>query len=251
MKTKNSYKTDRSIVECSQHGEGQAAYICQHLMQGKGAGFNTAGTPDEADELCPAAWCDDCEEVLNNEGEWTELAQDFATISLVCGHCYFAARRLHWPSGTHILTDRLIERAVAYLEPKQERLTKIYRLAGHGRYDWNQGTGQLVFSNGGVPSVIAEIQFVGSVSPVSGTWMWSWANRSFDEVVREQVRRVRAHGAKRRMMKLACPVWEATEEDGWEMTAVTAFLLRAEGAYRTESRGGQTFMVMTSVRWAQ
>jgi hypothetical protein len=39
--------------------------------------------------------------------------------------------------------------------------------------------------------------------------------------------------------------------DGWEMTSVAAFLLKAKGAYRSPDERGFTFMILTDVRWAQ
>jgi hypothetical protein len=37
----------------------------------------------------------------------------------------------------------------------------------------------------------------------------------------------------------------------WQMTAVSAFLLKAKGAYRSPDERGFTFMILTDVRWAQ
>ena len=52
-------------------------------------------------------------------------------------------------------------------------------------------------------------------------------------------------------MKLACAYWSAEEEDGWEMAAVSAYLLKARGAYRSPEGHRLGFMIMTGVRWAQ
>ncbi len=100
-------------------------------------------------------------------------------------------------------------------------------------------------------AVVADIQFVGSVSTRTDTWLWSWANESTREAVRSQVRQVRAYGEERRLLKLACAYWSAREEDGWEMAAVSAYLLKARGAYRSPDGHQFTFLIMTGVRWAQ
>lgn len=63
--------------------------------------------------------------------------------------------------------------------------------------------------------------------------------------------RVRAHGEERRFLKLACAYWSAEEEDGWQMAAVAVYLLSAKGAYRSPDDHSFTFMVMTSISWAQ
>jgi hypothetical protein len=238
-------------VECSEHGRRAGTYVCQHLVRSQGAGFHQGVDPENPDMVFPDAWCDACEDVREAEGDWNERAEAFAGVSLLCSDCYLRTRLLNWPRGTHGETARLIERSVHYLDARQDQLRTHYRLDDHERYDWNQDSGQLVFSNAGEPAVVADIQFVGSVSTRSHTWMWSWANESYLESVRSQVRRVRAYGDEHRLLKLACAYWTAEEEDGWQMTAVTALLLQAMGAYRSPGDHGFTFMVMTNVRWAQ
>ena len=62
---------------------------------------------------------------------------------------------------------------------------------------------------------------------------------------------VRAYGEEHTFHKLVAAHWSATEEDGWEMTAIAAARIKAQGAYRSPKDRGFTFMVMTDVRWAQ
>ena len=242
---------DDKGVDCSEHGKSDATYVCRHLLRGQGVGFHQGVDPAGRGKWFPDAWCDECEAVRLEEGDWNERSEAFAGISLVCSGCYLRSRLLNWPRETHPETARLIEQAVPYLQQQQDELCARYSLNDHERYDWDQDSGQLGFSNAGVPAVVADIQFVGSVSTQSHSWLWSWANDSFLEGVRSHVRRVRAHGDEHRLLKVACAYWGAEEEDGWEMTAVTAFLLRARGAYRSPDDNGFTFMVLTDVRWVQ
>jgi hypothetical protein len=242
---------DPRSVECDDHGSQTATYVCHHLLDGRGAGFNQVFDPDEPDGLFPSAWCDACDDVLETEGEWNETALDFAVLRLLCSACYLKVRLLNWPRSTHTDLARLLEQSIDYLQDKQDALTSRFHLSDHDRYDWHQESGQLIFSNRGVPAVVADIQFVGSISTRSHTWMWSWANESFLEAVRSEIRRVRAYGDEHSLMKLACAYWGAEEEDGWQMAAVSAYLLKAQGAYRSPDEHGFTFMVLTDVRWAQ
>jgi hypothetical protein len=147
--------------------------------------------------------------------------------------------------------EHLVRDAMSYLKAKQAALTAEFRLGEYERYDWYQETGQLVFSQRGEARVTAGIQFVGSVSSVSDTWLWAWANQSYLDNVRADVRRVRAYGEDHRFLRLASARWKADEANGWEMTAVAALLLQAQGAYRSPSERGATFMVLTDVRWIQ
>jgi uncharacterized protein DUF6882 len=237
--------TPRTVV-CGEHGNRSATFVCQHLVSGADQGFHWSG---DEDEWYPDAWCDRCDAALREEGEWNDRSKAVAGISLVCDRCYDAARARNWRQDLAAF-ERLVKDGVSYLESRQAELHERFRLGEYERYDWNQETAELVFSTGGRPIVVARIQFVGSVSTRSGTWLWSWANSSYLEGVRASLRAVRQHGGDRHFLKLASAYWEASEEDGWEMTAVSAFLLRALGAYRSPDEHGFTFMLLTDVRWA-
>ena len=97
----------------------------------------------------------------------------------------------------------------------------------------------------------AEIQFVGSISTVSNTWLWAWANPTVDAALCERLAHVRAYGDRHGIEQLVTAKWEADATDGWEMTSIVAYLLGAIGAYRTPDERGFEYMVMTSIRWAE
>jgi len=101
-----------------------------------------------------------------------------------------------------------------------------------------------------VAKVVADIQFVGSISTESDTWLWAWANDSVDPKLSAALSVVREFGEKSGFEHLTSKKWHAHGVDGWEMVSIAAFLLNARGAYRTPKGNGFTFMVMTNVRWA-
>ena len=136
-----------------------------------------------------------------------------------------------------------------YLSERQDALMKQYKLGEHKRFDWDQDTGSLVFSNDGVKAVIAKVQFVGSISTKSDTWLWSWANNTILENVKDQMHIIKEYGDHNGYEALAIDKWEGDEVDGWEMTSITAKLLNAKGAYRTESDNGFTYMIITDITW--
>ena len=81
-------------IECSVHGEQQATYVCQHLVQslrtGKRVGFWCA---EDNGNPRPDAWCDECEKMVQSTGgEWTDESEAFAGITLLCGACYDRAK---------------------------------------------------------------------------------------------------------------------------------------------------------------
>ena len=236
-------------VDCATHGQRQAAFLCQHLFAGERLGFHYGYDPDKPDDVYPDAWCDACEEVLEAEGEWTERAMAVAGVKMVCDICYEELRERHWVQDDEAFA-RLVEVSTEYLETRQEELWSKFQLEECESYNWNQESGELIFFCDGEERVIADIQFSGSFSSRSSTWLWSWANPSLLEVVKMGVREVRELGARTGFLKLAAGHWQATEQDGWDMTAVAARVLGAVGAYRSPGEGGDTFMVLTSVRWS-
>lgn len=146
--------------------------------------------------------------------------------------------------------EEFIEEAQEYLRARQAELDAEYRLGNWPRYDWDQETRQLLFSEAEVTKVIAEVQFVGSISTVSDTWLWSWANDSVDPQLSASMSAVRRYGEEHGFEHLVSKKWHAHQVDGWEMTSIAAFILKARGAYRTPKDTGFTFMVMTNVGWA-
>jgi len=146
--------------------------------------------------------------------------------------------------------EEFLSKAYNDLADKQSKLVADFQLGEHERFDWDQENGTLVFSNDGKIAVIAKVQFVGSISTKSNTWLWSWANSYIYDNVKDQMHIVREFGESKGYEALFTDKWEADEIDGWEMTSVTSYLLEAKGAYRTTGETGFTYMVITDISWA-
>jgi hypothetical protein len=143
-------------------------------------------------------------------------------------------------------------RAVHDLQEKNERLTSEFRLGTWPRYDYDLDAGILTFSDQGVSKVIAEIQVVGSTSQRAGDWLWAWANSHWPPEMVIDSRLARAFGQEHGVCELTHESLE--EEDlnslGWSLTAVTARLANALGAYRPpRDEGGALFLIYKSMAW--
>lgn len=241
---------DDDSIECQEHGVRARTFVCQHLVSGSDLGFHFEVSEDEPDIAWPDAWCDACDAVLEAEGGWTEEAEEAAGVSVVCDFCYESSRERNFREN-EVGFAKLLDDALLYLAERQAEISETFGLGECDRFDWNQGTGQLVFSTRGERSVVGDIVFVGSTAERSGTWLWSWANDSFLEPLREPMLAIRRHGLEHGMLKLASARWPGGEPEGWQMTAIAAYLLGARGAYRTPSERGATFMLLTSIGWAQ
>lgn len=239
-------------IECPTHGEAHVAYVCGHLAhEPKQRWF--CDYPSEENPW-PDAWCGACNQEFRKYGEWNEKNEQILNVKLTCHCCY---ENFKGGSVAPLMEARseawrpLVSDAVSELQAKQDLLEERFGLSRHQRWDWDQGTGEIVFSNAGIPAMSARIQFVGSISTVSDTWLWSWDNPSFNSDTVNELLTVRAFGEAENFAKLTVPKWPAEEVDGWEMTAVAAKLLNAQGCYRTPGDTGFTFMLFMDVKRAQ
>lgn len=86
-------------VECDQHGHSRPAFVCQHLDCKTARGFHEAFDTYKGMELGKdddfQAWCDECEIVRVEHGEWNEESESFAQIKLVCESCYFELKEFN------------------------------------------------------------------------------------------------------------------------------------------------------------
>lgn len=144
--------------------------------------------------------------------------------------------------------DSLVKESYDFLYKQQDTLESEYLLSKHKRWDYDQDTGELIFSNDGVLAVIAEFQFVGSISSTSETWLWSWANSTIDETLSKEMHTVFKFGETKGFNKLIDAKWKADETDGWEMSAIANYILKGKGVYRPPSESGLSFMVITKIK---
>lgn len=131
---------------------------------------------------------------------------------------------------------------------QMEENRKTFQLDGFQRFDWDQWRGELVFSSAGTPKVVARIQIAGSHSTKSDAWIWAWANSAFLPSLRQASLRAKEFGTERGITRLIQPKWAAKESDAWEMTALTAKLAGAKGAYRVPNPDGFTYMIFNEIR---
>ncbi len=88
---------------------------------------------------------------------------------------------------------------------------------------------------------------VGSISKISNTWLWSWANPHLDDKIKTDISLVKEYGEKQNLEKLIKRKWNADEYDGWEMTAISAYLMKAKGAYRVSTEKTYSFKIYKEI----
>ena len=142
--------------------------------------------------------------------------------------------------------------AVHLLIEKNQELEETYRLGHWPRYDYDLATRRLIFSEGGIAKVVADIQVVGSTSLKAGNWLWAWANSHWPADCVEDSEQAASFGEEHGIDELTSGY--VVDDDlnalGWGLTAVTARLCGAVGAYRPPREdGGGLFLLYRDVRW--
>ena len=142
--------------------------------------------------------------------------------------------------------------AVHLLQEQNERLNAQFRLGTWPRFDYELETRRLIFSENGQARVVADIQIVGSTSQKAGNWLWAWANTHWPTDCIEDSERVCSFGEEHGIGELVSGYVEGDDLNGlgWELTAVTARICEAAGAYRPpRDEGGGLFLLYRDVRW--
>lgn len=80
---------DPDLVRCGTHGSSDPCFVCVHLAQGEGLGFHAS---DDAAVPRPDAWCDACEAILEQFGDWEAAGDQGPEITVLCGGCYDRCR---------------------------------------------------------------------------------------------------------------------------------------------------------------
>ncbi|MBA2919031.1 hypothetical protein GON01_14105 [Sphingomonas sp. MAH-20] len=142
--------------------------------------------------------------------------------------------------------------AVHILQEQNARLKEQFRLNSWPRYDYDLAARQLTFSENGRAKVVADIQVVGTTSQNAGNWLWAWANSHWPADCIEEAQRARSFGEDHGIEELTSGYVEDDDLNGlgWELTAVTARICGAVGAYRPpRDEGGGLFLLYRDVRW--
>ena len=146
----------------------------------------------------------------------------------------------------------LLTRADSAMSDHQARLQRDFQLGAWPRFDYDEGSGILVFSQDGAAKVLADIQFVGEVSRRDSIWTWAWQLPYVSRSLAAAASTSRRYGWLHGVAPLRDSPWHGDGVDGWEMTSLAGWLAGAEGGYRAPSSDSATytFLLLRNVRWA-
>ena len=143
--------------------------------------------------------------------------------------------------------ESLSEKAYEYLNKQQEIMDKKYELGTYEKWFYDQETGLLTFSDGDTVKIKIRYEEVGSISKVSETWLWSWANPHLESKIKTDILKVKEYGKKNNLEPLTKRKFNADQYDGWELTGISAYLMSAKGAYRVPTEKTYSFMIFKEV----
>ncbi len=148
--------------------------------------------------------------------------------------------------------DNLLKKSYDYLYKQQDICSTKYNVSSYQNWYYDQLTGKLTFSDNGIKKLIIDYEDIGSFSFISNTWLWSWDNPHVEENIKQEIKSVKEFGHKRNFTKLINAKWTAEEVDGWEMSAIACYLLKAKGVYRVPVSNGKvlSFMLFKKITWA-
>ncbi|PZQ63594.1 MAG: hypothetical protein DI570_08335 [Phenylobacterium zucineum] len=131
---------------------------------------------------------------------------------------------------------------------KQKKLTETYRLGEWQRYDYDANACTLTFSDEKGPRVVAEIQVVGTIGDED--WMWGWANENWPAQSTDVMRQVHDFGATNGIEELTSTFLASDDLPGlgWMLSAISARVLEAEGAYSAPTQPGAVYLLIRSIK---
>ncbi len=235
--------TQDNTVECATHGTTTATYVCNHLLSGHNKGFHCGYDENEPDEKWPDAWCHDCQQLLEQHGQWNETAASTANIQIICSSCYEDVRTKHWRQDNEMVNKHL-SLCDKYLEKKQKKFIEKFSIHKFAQWQCFVDQRKLVFSHENVPQVEAQIDIVGNYTLETGRWLWAWANDDLSEHVKKASQVIRSLGEKTQDLKLSSATWVSTEKQSQQMTAIMAKELQAIGSFQIPSDDGLQYMVI-------
>ena len=148
--------------------------------------------------------------------------------------------------------DIYLEEAMQDLQRKQDDLKAQYGLGNHSRWWFEQATSILQFYDlDDQLRLEADIIHIGSYSPKSNTWLWSWANVSVLPELRQESKKI-----KELSRVTGYDLFEdyhtfhVDENMAWELAALSVRQLGAKGCYRAPASTGehQSFLAIMELR---
>ena len=141
--------------------------------------------------------------------------------------------------------DQYVEEAYALIESAQSKLEQQYGLGHFERWDLDQTTEKLVFSNSSGPAVTCNVYALGTYG--GGIWKWAWANDSILPSFSQKSRGLKKLASLSGMDVFELEAFEADESMPWEISGMALKEIGGLGVYSCPSKSSSLFVVIDRV----
>lgn len=143
--------------------------------------------------------------------------------------------------------DQLVERAMSALRIQTDAHDQTWGI-GAAAWSLDQDTGNIVFETEKGYTATAPFQIVGSYNTQDGSWLWGWANNSIDPALQIHARTAYDHGKNAGFETLTTRKLAISEDQAWELSAVTSLLSQAQGTFRCPMGPTLVFVTLGQVQ---
>jgi hypothetical protein len=238
---------DDEGIDCDLHGEGVPyGFVCGHLLGKAQVGW----VDGEDEELCPDAWCEDCEQIRLAAGEWNEENEEALDVTVVCACCYHRnrGRQRRFAGLDPATAASLTASACEHIQLRNDSLEADHGLFSNFPWRFDLEKAELVFLSGGKARFRCRIAAVGSYSDTAKNWLWAWDNSSLPIEISARSHAVLGYAERTGRDELSEARTACTLDQAWQHAAVGAALMEAAGLYRCPFENLHAFFALLDVK---
>jgi hypothetical protein len=128
----------------------------------------------------------------------------------------------------------------------QDDFIKLYDIESYENWYYNNDIGAFDFKSDDGRILYFKHVHVGSYSTKANTWKWAWDNKNVPKHVSRPLQKVKSFGQTNNCDELTTGLINGNEYTGWAMTAISAKLLNAIGAYRVPQENLFIYFIFTN-----
>lgn len=143
--------------------------------------------------------------------------------------------------------ENIISISDDYLTNQQQILSSQYNIGSYENYFCDQETWLITFSNKWDIKLKITFEVVWTISKESNTWLWAWDNPHILEKLKNEIIKVAQFWKKYNLEHLTKRKWHADEIWGWEMTAISSYVMQAKWAYKIPWENVYSFIIFKEI----
>ena len=130
------------------------------------------------------------------------------------------------------------------ISKSQDKFNAKFDTKSYSSWFYDQESELLRLYNEDVNEIFFKYIPIGTYSPISNTWMWSWHNEGSIEEHKKETLKVKKFGKKHGFEFLTNGLIECEKSECWKLTAISKNLIGGIGAYSTDSKDLQKYFII-------